>query len=109
MILRNLINNSIKHHDLESGNIEISSEEFETEYVFTILDDGPGIPEQHHEKIFAMFKSFGKVEDKNSSGIGLALIKKTVESFGCEVKVKHRPPPDRGISFSFTWPKQVHD
>lgn len=111
LVLRNLIQNAIKHHHKPTGVIELSCQDEGENYRFSIKDDGPGIKEEHLEKIFGMFKSFQTVDDKNasvestSSGIGLAIIKKTVESFDCEVVVESKP--GLGSTFSFTWPKKV--
>jgi len=110
-VLRNLIQNAIKHHNKPTGVIELSCEEEGNNYRFSVKDDGPGIKPEHMEKIFGMFKSFQNVDDENSnpeptsSGIGLAIIKKTVESFDCEVVVNSTP--GLGSTFSFSWPKKV--
>ena len=112
LVLRNLIQNAIKHHDQPSGNIIVQCEaSHKDHYRFTITDDGPGIPEQHRDKIFGMFQSFQRFQEDDpagenqSSGIGLAVIKKTVESFKCEVKVDSER--GKGSTFTFTWPKKV--
>lgn len=111
LVLRNLIQNAIKHHNKPTGVIELSCEEEGNNYRFSVKDDGPGIKPEHMEKIFGMFKSFQNVDDENSnpeptsSGIGLAIIKKTVESFDCEVVVNSTP--GLGSTFSFSWPKKV--
>ncbi len=107
LVLRNLIQNAIK----PTGFNELSCEEEGNNYRFSVKDDGPGIKPEHMEKIFGMFKSFQNVDDENSnpeptsSGIGLAIIKKTVESFDCEVVVNSIP--GLGSTFSFSWPKKV--
>lgn len=112
LVLRNLIQNAIKHHDRPAGNIIVQCDaSHKDHYRFTVTDDGPGIPEQHQDKIFGMFRTFQKLPDNDqtgenqSSGIGLAVIKKTVESFKCEVKVDSER--GKGSTFTFTWPKKV--
>ena len=110
LVFRNLIQNAIKHHDQPTGNIYITCDDTQVDtFQFFVTDDGPGIPEDHQDKIFGMFKSFkGNPDggsDQQSSGIGLAIIKKTVESFGCNVSVNSSP--GQGSTFAFTWPKEV--
>jgi two-component system sensor histidine kinase ChvG len=61
-------------------------------------DDGPGIPEQHLEKIFDRFFSFRPAEESSGSasskprhlGLGLAIVKAIVEGYGGSVKAENR-------------------
>lgn len=104
-VLQNLINNAVKHHDRKSGTIEISVHEQGDFYEFHVEDDGPGIPPEHHERIWGMFQTLQPRDKVEGSGIGLALVKRLVQHYGGVVGVQNREP--RGARFSFTWPKTI--
>jgi signal transduction histidine kinase len=56
-VFGNLIGNALKHHDQEAGRIEISCNQNGDFYGFTVADDGPGIPEKFHDRVFEMFQT----------------------------------------------------
>jgi signal transduction histidine kinase/PAS domain-containing protein len=104
-VFRNLIGNALKHHDrLPAGHVWISAQDQDTFLKFSVADDGPGIDEQFHERIFGMFQTLKPRDRVEGSGMGLAIVKKTVESRGGAVWVASRPL--RGATFYFTWPKK---
>lgn len=102
-VLRNLISNAVKHHDRRSGTIEVSHRDLGEFIEFSVIDDGPGIPPAYRERIFQMFEVLNPRDELEASGMGLAIVKKTVESYGGEVRVDS--PNGRGSCFRFTWPK----
>lgn len=101
-VLFNLVNNAIKHHDRDSGLIEIGVVPSEDYLCFTVRDDGPGIPKEFQEKIFEMFHTLRPRDQVEGSGMGLALAKKTVERLGGVITVTS--DGSRGAEFAFTWP-----
>ena len=78
-LFQNLIGNAVNYIDKENGLVEVDYSESSDFYVFSIKDNGIGIPEEYHEKIFEMFSTLGNYE--NSSGIGLNIVKKVVELY----------------------------
>ncbi|AXC11399.1 diguanylate cyclase/phosphodiesterase (GGDEF & EAL domains) with PAS/PAC sensor(s) [Acidisarcina polymorpha] len=102
-ILSNLIGNAIKHHDKPQGRIEVTVSECGDFYEFAVHDDGPGIPAQFHEQIFKMFQTLRPRDQVEGSGMGLALARKTVESYGGELRVESAE--GQGCTFRFNWPK----
>ena len=102
-VFSNLINNAIKHHDRDSGTIIIDWENQEQHYLFSVTDDGPGIPVTFQDRIFTIFQTLGGSGSLESTGIGLALIKKIVENEGGILRLHSND--DRGCRFEFTWPK----
>jgi len=104
-VVRNLLSNAIKHHDRDEGVIQVSSRlADENFYEFTVCDDGPGIPEKFHERVFGMFQTLRPRDEMEGSGMGLALIKKIVENYGGHIQLKSS---GRGACFNFTWPIHI--
>lgn len=106
LVMRNLISNAVKHHDREGGHIVVRGGVNRSDAVFEVTDDGPGIWPEYHEKIFDMFSTLRSRDEVEGSGIGLALIKKIVESWGGKVSVLSRRE-ERGTTFRFTMPGAV--
>jgi signal transduction histidine kinase len=102
-IFTNLIENAIKYHDKSEGNISISSHKRVNFFEFHVADDGPGIEEAHHEKIFKMYYSLHNSGVKDSTGLGLSIIKKITSEKGGKVWVESK---GRGSTFIFTWPAE---
>ncbi|GGF82342.1 PAS domain-containing sensor histidine kinase [Wenyingzhuangia marina] len=76
-LFQNLLSNAIKFCDKEKGEIKVSCVDVGTHFQFAISDNGMGIEKQYFEKIFKIFHSLN--ERKDSSGIGLSIVKKIVE------------------------------
>lgn len=104
LILRNLINNAVKHHDEEGGLIKVSVVDAGEYLEFSIADDGPGIEERFQEKIFQLFQTLKPRDKVEGSGMGLALVRRLVEWQGGQVRVKSETDK-RGSTFVFTWRK----
>ena len=104
-VFANLISNAIKHHNRTDGQIKISAEVLADRYLFSIADDGPGIPEgESQSRIFEIFQTLNSPADSTeNTGIGLALVKKIVESEGGEIWLDDRYK--LGCRFCFTWMK----
>ena len=102
-IFQNLIGNAIKFGDKEQTEIRIGFQEAEDLWEFTVADNGPGIEEKHFERIFKIFQTLAPKDKTDSTGVGLALVKRIVERAGGRVWVESRK--DAGSTFHFTWPK----
>ncbi len=102
-VLRNLIGNSIKHHDRAVGQIDISASPHADNVEFVVHDDGPGIPREYHEEIFQMFSTLKPRDVTEGSGMGLAMVRKILENRGGTIHVESAE--GRGATFRFTWPK----
>lgn len=103
-VLRNLISNAIKHHDLGVGHILVKAQPDESYCRFTVADDGPGIPESAQERVFQIFQTLSATPRAESSGVGLAVAKRLVEAHGGQIEV-HARDGQRGTTFSFRWPR----
>lgn len=103
LILLNLVSNAIKHHDKETGLVEIDIEDQGEQYLISVKDDGPGIDEDYHEKIFKMFQTLKPRDRVEGSGMGLAIVRKHIELQGGEITLQSSV--EQGCTFYFTWPK----
>ncbi|MFW5699209.1 MAG: sensor histidine kinase, partial [Planctomycetota bacterium] len=105
-VIRNLVENAIKHHDRNDPNITIRCFEIERTPVFEVSDDGPGIPERYQQRVFEIFQKGGGRATTGGSGMGLALVKKAVESQGGTITLLSKDD-ERGTTFRFTWPEKA--
>ncbi len=103
-VLQNLVSNAIKHHDRDSGYIKISGRDLGTHVSISVADDGPGIPEEFHERIFEMFQTLGTKNKPGSNGLGLSMVERYVYSNGGKIEVVSQSA-QRGTTFRFTWRK----
>ena len=102
-VFANLIGNAIKYHPKQQGKIIISCEEEESYYRFAVADDGMGIDPQYHDRIFGIFQTLQARDTVESTGIGLSIVKKIVESQDGKIWVKSQL--GEGATFYFTWYK----
>ncbi len=102
-VLRNLIANAVKHHDRETGRIDVVLADGPELVCIEVRDDGPGIPVRFHDRVFRMFQTLRPRDEVEGSGMGLAIVKKLVEAHGGEVHVDGGE--GRGTVVAFTWPK----
>jgi PAS domain S-box-containing protein len=104
-VFANLIGNAIKHHDREDGVIQVGIAERDDVYEFAIADDGPGIDPIYHERVFRIFQAMNPQNRPDSSGVGLAIVKKIVEAEGGTIRLESQL--GQGTTFYFTWPKRA--
>jgi signal transduction histidine kinase len=103
LVLRNLLDNAIRHHDRPaSGVISVRARPTPATLEISVADDGPGIAPHLHGPAFQPFRKLSQTED--GSGMGLALVKKSVEAIGGRIGVVSDPPAARGTAFHVTWP-----
>ena len=104
-VFSNLISNAIKHCDKEYPIINISCKEDNENYEFSIEDNGPGIESQFHEKIFVIFQTLLARDVMESTGVGLAIVKKIIDERGGKIWVESEM--GIGTKFCFIWPKKA--
>lgn len=102
LIIRNLFSNAIKHHDKESGEVVFKAEHNNGNYLLSVSDDGPGIPEVHQKRVFELFHTLKPRDEVEGSGLGLAIIKKTLDRYRCDYRLESIPGD--GTTFYFSWP-----
>ena len=105
-VFTNLLSNALKYHDHpETGHVVIGCDDADEYYAFSITDDGPGIDPEYHERIFVIFQTLTERDTLESTGVGLAIVKKIVERQGGRISVQSAE--GEGARFTFTWPKQT--
>ncbi len=105
-LLQNLIGNGLKYQP--PGNtpvIRISAEDIGDAWEFAVADNGIGISPEFQQDIFLPFRRLHNQSEYAGSGIGLAICKRIVESFGGKLRVESSP--GNGSTFFFTIPKQA--
>jgi light-regulated signal transduction histidine kinase (bacteriophytochrome) len=108
-VLRNLMNNAIKHHpDPERGLIQISAKDQGHMITFGVADNGAGIPEEYSEKVFKMFQTLQPRDECEGSGMGLAIVKRIIDWQGGNIWF-HAGPDGKGTVFKFSWNKVPQD
>ncbi|MDP5060546.1 MAG: ATP-binding protein [Maribacter sp.] len=97
-VFQNIIGNAVVHIEREVGLVEVLFKDEGDFWQFTISDNGVGIPEEYHKKIFDIFQSIGNNE--RSTGIGLSIVKKIVDRYQGSVWVDS--VVGEGTQFHFT-------
>jgi PAS domain S-box-containing protein len=100
-VFQNLLSNAIQHLGRPGGEVVVSCRVEPQAFEFSVRDDGVGIEERHHARIFRIFQSLEP--DRHTTGIGLALVKKIVEAHGGAIWVESQP--GAGATFRFTVPR----
>jgi light-regulated signal transduction histidine kinase (bacteriophytochrome) len=102
-VFQNLISNAIKFMDKPKGLIRIGCTDDGEFWRFYVSDNGPGIEKVHFDKIFQLFQTLHSKDQFNSTGVGLAVVKKIVNFYGGNIWVESEV--GKGTTFYFTLPK----
>jgi PAS domain S-box-containing protein len=102
-VICHLVSNAVKYGDKALTEVEISWKDLGKVLEFNVKDNGPGIPKEFYEKIFLMFQTLKARDEFESTGVGLAIIKKIIEDKNCDIWVESQV--GEGSNFKFTWPK----
>ncbi|WP_413288578.1 sensor histidine kinase [Bdellovibrio sp. HCB337] len=103
-VLRNLVSNAVKYIPAEKT-VQIRWEKGELgNVVLRVIDNGPGIPAEHHDRLFERFYRIdkGRSRDAGGTGLGLAIVKHIMQSHGGTVQVKSAM--GQGSEFICTFP-----
>ncbi|WKN31232.1 PAS domain-containing sensor histidine kinase [Porifericola rhodea] len=103
IILYNLLDNAIKYSQQAPSQIEIITDTEYDQWVLKIKDNGIGIKAENQHKIFEMFKRFNRKTD--GTGMGLYIVKTTVEKYHGSVQVESEP--GKGSTFSVHLPSSL--
>ena len=100
-VFANLISNAVKYTSNEGGIIQISCKAFPDFYEFSVKDNGMGIAVEYHQKIFEIFQTLREQNEQESTGVGLAIVKKIIDDQQETITVKSIL--GKGAEFIFTW------
>lgn len=106
-VLRNLVTNAIKYIP-DGKEIYITwGYEDENVVVLKVRDNGPGIPKEHHDRLFERFYRIdkGRSRDRGGTGLGLAIVKHIVMAHGGRVEL--RSEMGKGSEFVCYFPQPV--
>ena len=107
-LIQNLISNAIKFHGKEPPRIHVSAQHHqETEYLFSVRDNGIGIDPQYFDRLFKVFQRLHTKEEYPGTGIGLAVCKKIVERHGGRIWLESQP--GKGTTAYFTLSNKKED
>jgi light-regulated signal transduction histidine kinase (bacteriophytochrome) len=101
-VFANYISNAIKYNNNDAPLIDISWKQNGDLYEFCVADNGPGIEKEFHEKVFVIFQTLQARDTFESTGVGLAIVKKIVEDKGGKVWIESEK--GAGTKFFFSWP-----
>jgi PAS domain S-box-containing protein len=101
-VFQNLIGNSIKFRGQQAPQIHISAKREESEWIFSVCDNGIGLDPKFGERIFEIFQRLHSRTAYPGTGIGLAICKRIVQRHGGRIWVESNP--GEGATFYFTLP-----
>lgn len=102
-IFQNLISNSVKYNDKESGLVKIIFSNSKHNLEITYEDNGPGIPKEFREKVFLLFETIGS-KNENRAGIGLSTVKSFINRLNGSIKLLDRDHELSGVSIKINIP-----
>lgn len=101
-LFQNLIGNAIKYRSSEAPIVRVSAWPQGDSWVFSVQDNGIGIAEEYHPRIFQIFQRLHTQKQYSGTGIGLAICQKIVDRHGGRLWVESEP--NRGSTFYFSIP-----
>ncbi len=81
-LFQNLIGNALKFGESGDCRIAISSRDDGDDWLITVSDNGPGVPEDERDAIFELFQRLHRVDDVAGNGLGLSICRKIVDQYG---------------------------
>jgi len=81
-LLDALVQNGHKHHDRSQGRIHVGVNRQNAHVIFTVSDDGPGIPPEFHERVFGAMRTLRPRDEVEGTGMGLACARKIATQSG---------------------------
>jgi PAS domain S-box-containing protein len=101
-MISNLLLNAIRYGCEQGGKVEICGCADETQKSISVVDHGPGIPDQERKSVFDVFVRGSTAGSSQGTGIGLATVSKIVERFNGKVFLEETP--GGGCTFKVTFP-----
>jgi PAS domain S-box-containing protein len=103
-LLQNLVGNALKYHSDKKPAINISAEEDEHKWTFSVKDNGIGFDKKFSQKVFVIFQRLHHSNEYAGTGIGLSICKKIMDIHEGRIWVKSAE--GEGSTFYFSIPKK---
>ena len=104
-VFQHLLANALQHAERDDVVIRLSAIDRGDEWELAVADNGVGIPAEHHARVWQMFQTLRSRDVVETTGIGLAIVRKQVEGHGGRVWID--PDVATGATIRFTWPKRT--
>ncbi len=101
-VFQNLLSNAIDFIEKPSGRVTVRCARAGAAWRFSVSDNGPGIEARHFQRIFQLFQTLSSRDQRERTGVGLALVKKIVELEGGSITVESKV--GAGTTFHFSLP-----
>jgi PAS domain S-box-containing protein len=106
-LIQNLVGNALKYVENPVPQVHILCKDKETEWLFSVQDNGIGIDPKFHDRIFKTFQRLHTREEYSGTGIGLAICQRIVERHGGKIWVESEE--GKGSTFYFTIAKDLRN
>jgi light-regulated signal transduction histidine kinase (bacteriophytochrome) len=104
-VFLHLSTNALQHAGRDDVVVRISALDRGDEWELAVEDNGAGISAEHHARVWQLFQTLHSRDVVDTTGIGLAIVKKQVESNGGRAWID--PGMTSGTTIRFTWPKRT--
>ena len=102
-VFMNLVGNALKYNAKPERRLQVGAEPVRDGWEFFVRDNGPGIAARYHAQIWGLFQTLHSRDRIESTGMGLAIVRKIVEAHGGRAWIDSAE--GNGSTFRFTWPK----
>ncbi len=103
MLFATLISNTVKHHDQDFGQIDVKTTAEDDAVLIVVEDDGPGIPIEHHDRVFELMTTLKARDECEGSGVGLPLARKILHRYGGSIRITETGTK-QGCRLEIRWP-----
>ena len=106
-VARHLLENACRHFEGDPAGLEVDVEIAPSPggWSLVIRDNGPGIEPRFHDVVFDVFRRLRPKDDVEGSGVGLSIVKRSVETLGGSVSLSS--DPGEGCTFELFWPVEA--
>jgi len=104
----NLLSNAVRHNDKDMVDITIDSRVADGVFEAVIADNGPGVLDEHRERVFSLFSATWTREGQKGAGLGLAISRGIMRRMGGDLTLLDGAP-GQGAKFRVTLPTTTED